>query len=201
MKIDNIITFTKQFNKEFGTKIKISNKDIPLLLNLFHEYIEQTFKATNVYNEILDKIVELEEQLKDTLTDEQQDLFYKWDTYKDQLNQYTSEKSFIYGVCCDKEYTIEKEQETMKKEQIESLYWKYREEMYHKTEELSDLSKKISTEYNKLCITLTKDEKKLLDEMQEEENIKNGIIELQVFEFAFSLATKLFVEGLGKEIR
>lgn len=89
----------------------------------------------------------------------------------------------------------------MKKEQIESLYWKYREEMYHKTEELSNLSKKISTEYNKLCITLTKDEKKLLDEMQEEENIKNGIIELQVFEFAFSLATKLFVEGLGKEIK
>lgn len=84
------------------------------------------------------------------------------------------------------------------KAEIESLYWKFREEMYHKTDELSDLSKNISTKYNKLCITLTKDEKKLLDEMQEEENIKNGIIELQVFEFAFSLATKLFVEGLGK---
>ena len=41
---------------------------------------------------------------------------------------------------------------------------------------------------------------KQLDKMQEEENIKSGIIELQVFEFAFSLATKLFVEGLGKEI-
>lgn len=85
------------------------------------------------------------------------------------------------------------------KKQIQELYWKYREEMYHKTDELSDLSKNISTKYNKLCITLTKDEKKLLDKMQEEENIKSGIIELQVFEFAFSLATKLFVEGLGKE--
>lgn len=89
----------------------------------------------------------------------------------------------------------------MKKEQIESLYWKYREEMYHKTDELSKLSKNISTKYNKLCETITKDEKKLLDKMQEEENIKSGIIELQVFEFAFSLATKLFIEGLDKEVK
>lgn len=108
MKIENVITFIKQFNKEFGTKIKISNKDIPLLLNMFYEYIEQTFKTSDVYNEILNKIVDLEEQLKNTLTDEQQDLFDKWDTYKGELNQYVSENSFIYGVCLDKEYAIEK---------------------------------------------------------------------------------------------
>ena len=108
MEIENVITFTKQFNKEFGTKIKISNKNIPLLLNMFFEYIGQTFKTSDVYNEILERIVELEEQLKNTLTDEQQDLFDKWDTYKDELNQYTSERSFIYGVCLDKEYTMEK---------------------------------------------------------------------------------------------
>lgn len=108
MKIENILIFTKQFNQEFGSKIEISNKNIPLLLNMFNEYIEQTFKTSDLYNEILGRIVELEEQLKETLTDEQQDLFDKWDIYKDELNQYTSEKSFIYGVCCDKEYTIEK---------------------------------------------------------------------------------------------
>ena len=108
MKIENILIFTKQFNKEFGSKIKISNKDIPLLLNMFYEYIELSFKTSDVYTEILDKIVELEEQLKNTLTDEQQDLFDKWDTYKDELNQYTSERSFIYGYCLDKELSIEK---------------------------------------------------------------------------------------------
>ena len=108
MKIENVITFTKQFNKEFGSKIKISNKNIPLLLNMFYEYIGQTFKTSDVYNEILGRIVELEEQLKNTLTDEQQDLFDKWDIYKEELNQYTSERSFIYGVCLDKEYTTEK---------------------------------------------------------------------------------------------
>ena len=66
MKIDNVIKFTKQFNKEFKTKIKISNKDIRLLLNMFQEYIELTFKVSPVYNEILDKIVQLEEKLKNT---------------------------------------------------------------------------------------------------------------------------------------
>ena len=108
MKIENIIIFTKQFNKEFGSKIEISNKNIPLLLNMFNEYIEQNFKTSDLYNEILGRIVELEEQLKETLTDEQQDLFDKWDIYKDELNQYTSEKSFIYGYCLDKELCIEK---------------------------------------------------------------------------------------------
>ncbi len=108
MKIDNVIKFTKQFNKEFKTKIKISNKDIRLLLNMFQEYIELTFKVSPVYNEILDKIVQLEEKLKNTLTDEQQDLFDEWDIYKEELNQYTSERSFIYGFCCDKQFNIEK---------------------------------------------------------------------------------------------
>ena len=108
MKIENILIFTKQFNQEFGSKIEISNKNIPLLLNMFNEYIEQTFKTSDLYNEILGRIVELEEQLKETLTDEQQDLFDKWDIYKEELNQYTSERSFIYGVCLNKEYTIEK---------------------------------------------------------------------------------------------
>lgn len=109
MNIENILEFVKQFNKKFRTKIKISNKDIPILLNLFHEYIEQTFKTTKVYNEIMDNIVELEEQLKDILTEEQQQLFYKWDTYKEELNLYTLEQAFVYGVCLDKEYTTEKE--------------------------------------------------------------------------------------------
>ena len=79
------------------------------------------------------------------------------------------------------------------KEQIESLYWKYREEMYHKTKELSNLSKKISTKYYKLCMTLTKDEKKLLDEMQEENNTKSGIIELQDMVIRVSWSLLLFV--------
>ncbi len=108
MKIENVITFTKQFNKEFGSKIKISNKNIPLILNMFYEYIGQTFKTSDVYNEILGRIVELEEKLKNTLTDEQQDLFDEWDIYKEELNQYTSERSFIYGFCCNKQFNIEK---------------------------------------------------------------------------------------------
>ena len=61
MKIENILIFTKQFNQElFGSKIEISNKNIPLLLNMFNEYIEQNFKTSDLYNEILGRIVELE---------------------------------------------------------------------------------------------------------------------------------------------
>lgn len=109
MKIENILIFTKQFNQElFGSKIEISNKNIPLLLNMFNEYIEQTFKTSDVYLEIVNKIVEIEDEFRNSLTEEQEKLFDKWDNYKDEIASYISSRSFIYGFCCDKQLNIEK---------------------------------------------------------------------------------------------
>ena len=108
MGIENMNTFVEQFNKEFGSKIKIDLKDTPLIFNIFNEYIEQTFKTSDLYLEIINKILEIEDEFKNSLTEEQEKLFDKWETYKDEIASYMSKRSFIYGFCCDKQLNIEK---------------------------------------------------------------------------------------------
>ncbi len=108
MGIENMNIFVEQFNKEFGTKIKLDFKDTPLIFNIFNEYIEQTYKTSDVYLEIVNKIVEIEDEFRNSLTEEQEKLFDKWDNYKDEIASYISSRSFIYGFCCDKQLNIEK---------------------------------------------------------------------------------------------
>lgn len=108
MGLENMSILVEQFNKEFGTKIKVDFKDTPLLFNIFNEYIEQTFKTNDLYLEILNKLLEIEDEFKNSLTEEQEKLFDKWETYKDEMASYMSRRSFIYGVCCDKQLNIEK---------------------------------------------------------------------------------------------
>ena len=96
MGIENMNIFVNQFNDEFGSKIEF-------------EYIVQTFKENKVYKEIMEKLLEIEDKLKNNLTEEQEKLFDKWETYKDELTNYISEQSFVYGFCCDKQFNLEKD--------------------------------------------------------------------------------------------
>ena len=109
MGMENKLTYVKQFNKEFESELKGNKEITPTLLRMYHDYIEQTFKSNNLYDKVLSKIVETEEKLGQTLTDEQKDLFDKWETYRDEMENLTAEQSFIYGYCLDKELLLEKQ--------------------------------------------------------------------------------------------
>lgn len=100
--------YLDEFNAIFGTKLKESNKDYAMLIQLFHDYIEQSFRTTDLYNSIINKIVEIEDDLKANLTEEGKELFKKWETYRDELSTYEAEQSFIFGYCLNKELDIEK---------------------------------------------------------------------------------------------
>ena len=76
---------------------------------MYHDYIEETFKTNDLYDKVLNKIVETEEKLGQTLTDKQKDLFDRWETYRDEMENLTAEQSFIYGYCLDKELLLEKQ--------------------------------------------------------------------------------------------
>ena len=99
----------KQFNEEFGSQIKLNYKKTPLLLNMFNDYIEQTFKACKYYNKLIDKIETLETELLKTLNEKQHTIIKELEFYIDKVNSYENEQSFIYGYCLDKELIIEKE--------------------------------------------------------------------------------------------
>lgn len=93
----------------------------------------------------------------------------------------------------------------MKKEKILELYENYMDDIYSSTmnEDKLKLSKEISDLTDKFYLTLTKEQEKILKELQEKEDEKQELVYRNVFVFAFSLATDLFAEGLenGKMIK
>lgn len=100
--------FLDEFNSIFGTQLKQSKEEHTMLMQLFHEFIEQSFQMNEIYHSIIDKIVEIEDDLQDNLTEQGKEIFKKWETYRDELSNFEAEQSFIYGYCLDKQLNIEK---------------------------------------------------------------------------------------------
>ena len=101
--------FLDEFNSIFGTQLKENENKYKMLLQLYHDFIEQSFKTNKLYDSIISKLVDIEDELQNNLTDEGKELFNKWELYRDELSNYESEQSFIYGYCFDKELQLEKE--------------------------------------------------------------------------------------------
>ena len=108
MGIENINLNIKQFDKYFGSGLTDRLKETPVILDLFHNYIEQTYRTNKLYQKALNKILEIEDELNNSFSDKQKKLINKWEYYKDKLNNYISENAFIYGYCLDKELYNEK---------------------------------------------------------------------------------------------
>lgn len=100
--------YLDEFNSIFGSELKETNQNYTMLLKIFHDFIEMSFRTTPLYNSILTKLADIEEELQDNLTPQGKELFKKWETYKDELSNYESEQSYIFGYCLDKQLSIEK---------------------------------------------------------------------------------------------
>lgn len=87
----------------------------------------------------------------------------------------------------------------MSKENIEQLFELHKENMYKKTDEISEITKQIIYNSENLMEDLSKEDWKCVNEIMELQNVRSGLIQKQVFVYAFSLATKLFTEGLSKD--
>lgn len=116
--------FLDEFNKEFGTKLEESNKDLQIANRLFHDFIEQEFKTSDVYKSIADKIIQILDELETTLTPKQKELLDKFELYKDELSNYTAEQSFVYGLCFHKALNTELNNysQKMQIQRIKELY-------------------------------------------------------------------------------
>lgn len=100
--------FVEQFDNSFNTKLKDKISNTTLLIDLLHNYIGQEFKKSDLYDEIINKIISVEDKLLGTLNPKQKELFEKWESCRDELENYTAEQSFIYGYCFNKEINLEK---------------------------------------------------------------------------------------------
>ncbi len=80
---------------------------------------------------------------------------------------------------------------------ISSLYEKYFDDIYSNiSHEGLEISKKVVELENKLIPTLSKEQKKLLDQINKYENDRIDLITKETFKFAYSLATNLILESL-----
>lgn len=100
--------FLDEFNSIFGTQLKESNQKYTMLIQLVHDFVEQSIRNDELYKSIISKIVDIEDELQNNLTDEGKEIFKKWELYRDELSNYESEQSFIFGYCLDKELNVEK---------------------------------------------------------------------------------------------
>ena len=82
------------------------------------------------------------------------------------------------------------------KKEIENLYLKYSNEMLKDNEEIASISKTLALKQDELLKTLTKEQEDLFNEILELQAERGGEVNKDIFIFAFSLATKLFTEGL-----
>lgn len=87
----------------------------------------------------------------------------------------------------------------MSKENIEQLFELHREKMYKKTDEISEITKQIISNSDNLMEKLSDEDWKCVNEIMELQNVRSGMVQKEVFVYAFSLATKLFTEGLSKD--
>ncbi len=101
--------FMQEFNSNFGTQLKQNNEQYTMLIQLFHDFIVQSFQTSDLYKSIMNKILETEDDIQEVLTDEGKQLFKRWETYRDELSNFEAEQSFIYGYCFAKQLDIEKQ--------------------------------------------------------------------------------------------
>ena len=85
------------------------------------------------------------------------------------------------------------------KETILKLYDNFMDDIYTMPPENKKMSEKIAVLEEKLNKTLTDEQKKLLEQIDEIETKRVENVYKEVFVFAYSLATKLIIEGLGKD--
>ena len=99
---DKVKEYIQDFQEKFN-KIDNSNKiDTKVLKNLFYEYIEQTYKTTNISQFLLNEIVKVEKELKSSFNKEQEQLFAIYDYLQNKLIDDTGLQTFIYSYCLTK---------------------------------------------------------------------------------------------------
>lgn len=81
------------------------------------------------------------------------------------------------------------------KEAILQLYENYIYEIYIMTERKLEITKKIDEHETLLRKTLTEEQKEIIKTLSKYEDKRNELINKDTFVYAFSLATKLILEG------
>lgn len=98
-RIVNVKDYLEGFDKEFETYTQEKIKEVPLLINLYQEFLQEVYQPSKRYLLALKIKNEINEDIEKTFTEEQQELMKQFKECQDIMMNDMNEESFIYGYC------------------------------------------------------------------------------------------------------
>lgn len=95
----NVKDYLEGFDKEFETYTKEKIKEIPLLINLYQEFLQEVYQPSKRYQLVIKIKKEMDKDIEKTFTEEQQELMKQFKECQDIMMNDMNEESFIYGYC------------------------------------------------------------------------------------------------------
>ena len=96
-RINNVKDYLKSFDKEFETNVQEKIKEVPLLISLYQEFLQEVYQPSNRYKLALKLRNEINDDIEKTFTEEQQELMKQYKECVLIMIDDMTEESFIYG--------------------------------------------------------------------------------------------------------
>lgn len=95
----NVKDYLEGFDKEFDTYTQEKIKEIPLIINLYQEFLQEVYQPSKRYLLALKIKNEINEDIEKTFTEEQQELMKQFKECQDIILNDMTEEAFVYGYC------------------------------------------------------------------------------------------------------
>lgn len=89
--------YLKRFDKIFGTNTTNTIKKLPMLHNIFNEFIDDLLSSNEEYLEYLKKVNIAQDKLIETFDENQEQLFENYCNLHNQASNLTDEQLFMFG--------------------------------------------------------------------------------------------------------
>lgn len=93
----NVRNYLEGFYKEFKIYKKEITKEIPLLINLYEEFLQEVYNPSDRYKLALKIINEINEDIEKTFSEEQQELMKQFKECQDIMIDDMVQEAFVYG--------------------------------------------------------------------------------------------------------
>lgn len=89
--------YLKIFDNEFDTNSRELSKDVPLLIALFQDFIQNIIQLTNTTKKVHNDLVRTSDELRTTLEPYQIALLEKLQDYDCEIQNDREQQAFVYG--------------------------------------------------------------------------------------------------------
>lgn len=96
-RINNVKDYLKGFDTEFETSMQEKIKEVPLLISLYQEFLQEVYQPSKRYKLALKLRNEINDDIEKTFTEEQQELMKQYKECELIMIDDITEEAFVYG--------------------------------------------------------------------------------------------------------